>query len=130
MGFNAIITDSGKKCLDEALKATYIREGKEKNKNQGFDLIILDTHLDDIPCLQVAKKIIAGKADQKIIFTSTMPSISVKEDIVNPIGGIDNSQILIKPFHLSDLLSLMEKDNEASNILSMRGSGGDSNQVD
>jgi hypothetical protein len=49
MGYNAIITDSGKKCLDEVLKATYKGEGKDKNKNEGFDLVILDTHLNDIP---------------------------------------------------------------------------------
>jgi CheY-like chemotaxis protein len=116
MGFNAIVTDSGQKCLVEVLKATCGGEGKNKNKNEGFDLIILDTHLNDIPCLQVAKKIIAGKADQKIIFTSTMPSTFVKKDIVNPIGGISNTQILIKPFQLSDLLPLLDKGNKASNI--------------
>jgi len=117
MGFNAIITDGGKKCLDEILKATYKGEEKGKNKkNECFDLIILDTHLDDIPCLQVAKKIIAGKADQKIIFTSTMPCTFVKEYIVDPIGGINSTHILIKPFNLSDLLYLIEKGNKASSI--------------
>jgi CheY-like chemotaxis protein len=115
MGFNAIITDSGQKCLDEVLKATCEGEGKDKEKNECFDLIILDTHLD-IPWVQVAKKIIAGKANQKIIFTSTMPSTFVKEGIVDLIGGINNNQILIKPFQLSDLLSLLDKGNKASNI--------------
>jgi CheY-like chemotaxis protein len=116
MGFNAIITESGQKCLDEVVKATCEGEGKDKNQNEGFDLVILDTHLNDIPCVQVAKKIIAGKADQKIIFTSTMPSTFVKEGIVNPIDSINNNQILIKPFQLSDLLSLLDKGNKASNI--------------
>ena len=109
MGFNAVITDSGKKCLDEILKATYVEAGKNKNKSEGFDIVILDTHLNDIPCSQVAKNIIIGKADQKIVFTSTLPSACVKEDIIDSIGGVDNNQILVKPFNLSDLLSLLDK---------------------
>jgi len=48
-----VITDSGKRCLDEILKITHI----SKNKIQGFDMIILDKHLRDIPCIQVAKEI-------------------------------------------------------------------------
>jgi CheY-like chemotaxis protein len=106
-GLNAIITDSGKKCLDEVLKASYEDAGKNKNRNEGFDIIILDTHLNDIRCSQVAKKIVTGKADQKIIFTSTLPSTYVKEDVIDSISGINNSQILVKPFQLSDLLSLL-----------------------
>jgi len=115
MDFNAIITDSGKRCLDEVLKATYEGEGKDENKSEGFDIIILDTHLYGITCLQVAEKITSEKTDQRIIFTSTMPSTFVKENIVNPIGDNKN-RILIKPFQLSDLLSLLEKGNKASNI--------------
>ena len=45
-----------------------------------------------------------------------MPSTFVKEDIVIPIGGINNDQIPIKPFQLSDLLSLVEKDYKAGDI--------------
>ena len=116
MGFNAVIADSGKKCLDEVLKATCKQAGKNKNKDEGFDIIMLDTHLYDIPCVQVAKKIIIGKADQKFIFTSTLPSACVKEDIVNLIGGTDNNQILIKPFQLSDLLSLLDKGSKAGYV--------------
>jgi CheY-like chemotaxis protein len=109
MGFNAVITDGGKKCLDEILMATYMEAGKNHGTSGGFDIVILDTHLNDIPCSQVAKKIIMGKADQKIVFTSTLPSGCVKEDIIDSIGGVDNNQILVKPFNLSDLLSLLDK---------------------
>jgi response regulator of citrate/malate metabolism len=44
---------------------------KNKNKTQEFDMIILDTHLKDIPYVQVAKEIVNRTLDQRIIFTTT-----------------------------------------------------------
>ena len=81
---------------------------KDKGKTDEFDIIILDTHLKDIPCIQVAKEIANRKLDQQIIFTSTLPSNIIKQDI-DSIGIKNNKGILTKPFRFSDLSSLMGK---------------------
>ena len=66
MAFKEVVsTDSGKKCLDEILKIADIT--KNENNTKVFDLIILDTHIKDIPCIQVAKEIFSRKPDQRII---------------------------------------------------------------
>ena len=107
MGFKEIvITNGGKKCLDEILKSADV--DKDKDKTDGFDIIILDTHLKDIPCIQVAKEIANRKLDQQIIFTSTLPSNIIKQDI-DSIGIKNNKGILTKPFRFSDLSSLIGK---------------------
>jgi DNA-binding response OmpR family regulator len=103
MGFkNIAITDSGKKCLDELLKIT----DTNKNKTHGFGMIIiLDTHLKDIPCIQVAREIVNKRPDQRIIFTTTLPPDSVRQDLYSV--GIENNEILLKPFRFSKILSLI-----------------------
>ncbi len=101
MGFKEIvITNGGKKCLDEILKNADVN--KDKDKTVGFDIIILDTHLKDIPFIQVATKIANAKPDQQIIFTSTLPSDMIKQDI-------DSIGINIIPFGFADLSSLISK---------------------
>src|SRR5436309_1175382 len=107
MGFKEIvITNGGKKCLDEILKSADV--DKDKDKKDGFDIIILHTHLKDIPCIQVAKEIANRKLDQQIIFTSTSPSNIIKQDI-DSIGIKNNKGVLTKPFRFSDLSSLIGK---------------------
>jgi CheY-like chemotaxis protein len=107
MGFKEIvITNGGKKCLDEILKSADV--DKDKDKTDGFDIIILDTHLKDIPCIQVAKEIANTRPDQQIIFTSTLPSDIIRQDI-DSIGIKNNKGILTKPFRFSDLSSLIGK---------------------
>lgn len=105
MGFEIVITDSGKKCLDEILKIADIN----KNNSQEFDMLILDTHLRDINCTQVAKEIVDIKPDQRIIFTTTLPYNIVRQDI-DSIGIKNNNNIkgiLTKPFRFSELSSLI-----------------------
>jgi DNA-binding response OmpR family regulator len=100
---NLAITDSGKKCLDELLKIT----DTNKNKTHGFDMIIiLDTHLKDFPFIQVAREIVNKRPDQRIIFTTTLPPDSVRQDLYS-IGIKNNNEILLKPFRFSKLLSLI-----------------------
>ena len=107
IGFKEIvITNGGKKCLDEILKSSDV--DKDKDKKDRFNLVILDTHLKDIPCIQVAKEIVNTKPDQQIIFTSTLPSEIIEQDI-DSIGIKNNKGILTKPFRFSDLSSLMGK---------------------
>jgi CheY-like chemotaxis protein len=110
MGFKeVVITDSGKECLDEIPTIIAVNKSvnKNKNKTQEFDMIILDTHLKDIPYVQVAKEIVNRTLDQRIIFTTTLPSDRVRQDIDSM--GIKNNknEILTKPFRFSKLLSLI-----------------------
>ncbi len=105
IGFKEIvITNGGKKCLEEILKSSDV--DKDKDKKDRFNLVILDTHLKDIPCIQVAKEIVNTKPDQQIIFTSTLPSEIIEQDI-DSIGIKNNKGILTKPFRFSDLASLI-----------------------
>ena len=53
-------------------------------------MIILDTHLKDIPYVQVAKEIVNRTLDQRIIFTTTLPSDRVRQDIDSM--GIKNNK--------------------------------------
>jgi len=77
------------------------------NKTDEFDVIvILDTHLKDIPSIQVAREIVTRRPNQQIIFTTTMPPENVRQDI-NSIGTKNNNEILVKPFRFSRLLSLI-----------------------
>jgi CheY-like chemotaxis protein len=108
MGFKEVVfADSAKKCLDEIIKITDV--GKNKNNTKEFDMIILDTYLRDIPCIQVAKEIFNRKPDQRIIFTTTLPYDTVRQ-YIESIGiknNDHNNEILIKPFEFSRLCSLI-----------------------
>ena len=101
MGYNDIvITDNGKKCLAEALKIAH---------SQSYHVIVLDSHLNDIPVTQVAKKIIDSKPDQQIIFTTTL----ISDNLNLPFSSNGHSNItetiLTKPFRLSSLSSAIDK---------------------
>ena len=89
---NIIITDSGRKCLEEL----------NKIENISNIIVILDSRIKDIPFVEVAQQILNLKPNTQIIFTTTLPL----EDI-NSMGINNNSKILLKPFKLSELLSLL-----------------------
>jgi CheY-like chemotaxis protein len=101
IGYNDIvITDSGRKCLAEALKIV---------DSRSYHVIVLDTHIKDIPVTQVAKMIIDSKPDQQIIFTTTITSDSLNPSVI-PNGRSNISEtILTKPFKLSSLSSAIDK---------------------
>jgi CheY-like chemotaxis protein len=95
MGFeNILLTDSGRTCFDELPKI----------KNKSNVIIVLDTHLKDIPTVELARQIGNSKPDARIIFTSTFPP-----EVITSMG-INNSDILVKPFRLSELSCLIGSD--------------------
>jgi CheY-like chemotaxis protein len=101
MGYkDIVVTDSGRKCLDEALKITH---------SQPYLVIILDTHLKDIPVTEVAKKIIDRKPNQHIVFTTTLPSDSLSQTFIST--GLNNIKetTITKPFRLSTLSVMIEE---------------------
>ena len=91
---NIIITDSGRKCLEEL--------NKIENISQSNIIVILDSLIKDIPFVEVARQILNRKPGTQIIFTTTLP-----RDDINSMGINNNSKILLKPFWFSDLLSLL-----------------------
>jgi CheY-like chemotaxis protein len=91
---NIIITDSGRKCLEEL--------NKIENISQSNIIVILDSRIKDIPFVEVAQQILNRKPNTQIIFTTTLP-----RDDINLMGTNNNSKILLKPFRLSELLSLL-----------------------
>ena len=101
MGYkDIVITDSGRKCLAEVLKLAH---------SQSYHVIVLDTHLKDIPVTQVAKKIIDKKPDQQIIFTTTLTSDNLNIPSSSNGRRIIRETILTKPFRLSSLSSAIDK---------------------
>jgi CheY-like chemotaxis protein len=101
MGYkDIVITDSGRNCLAEALNIAH---------SQSYHVIILDTHLKDIPVTQVAKKIIDRKPDQQIIFTTTLTSDNLNQPFSSNGRNNITETILTKPFRLSSLSSAIEK---------------------
>jgi DNA-binding response OmpR family regulator len=82
-GLKSILVDTGKKCLDEV-----------RDRPQIFDVIILDTGLNDVRGLDVARKIVitTGYSDQALRREA--------ESI-----GINYENVLLKPFKLSKLWS-------------------------
>ena len=95
-----VITDSGRKCLVEALKLAH---------SHSYHAIILDTHLKDIPVTEVAKQIIDKKSDQQIIFTTTLTSDNLNLPSSSTGRRIMTETILTKPFRLSSLSSAIDK---------------------
>ena len=94
---NILVTDSGSKCIEEF--------DRIRNINQRSNVIvILDSHLKDISFIELAKQIINKRPDQMLILTTTLPS-----KVVNSLNiNIDsNIKVLLKPFKLSKLLSLI-----------------------
>jgi len=100
LGFkNILVTDSGRTCLNELLKS----------ENKSDVIVVLDSHLKDIPIVELAKQIANQKTNNRIIITTTFP-----QDIVSSMGINTNnkSEILTKPFRFSELLTLIRSNTE------------------
>src|SRR5918999_6415538 len=81
IGFkDMVIVDSGRKCIEELVR--YDVETKGSTSFRQDLIVILDTHLKDIPSVEVAKEIINKNLHQKIIFTSTLPSDIVRQETI------------------------------------------------
>ena len=105
LGIFVQILENGKKLL----------EFIENMKNFNFDLIILDTHLSDMPGADVAKKIRNKLPEQRIVFTTTYDSNRMS-GLVEGLG-IQAEDILQKPFLFSNLLSVINAKRNGDMLL-------------
>jgi DNA-binding response OmpR family regulator len=101
-----MVAKNGKKCVE-------IFENQNKNKKQRENdnddvLVILDTHLKDTSNLNVAKEIMNINPQQKMIPTRTSSLKDVKNFVKDVSASIEEDMILIKPFRLSQLLSVIK----------------------
>ena len=71
------------------------------------DIVIIDTHLPDIPGFEVAKQIRDKLPKVRIILTTTYSFNNIK-NIVNSIG-IKCEDVILKPFIFSELISVIEE---------------------
>lgn len=91
-GLDTVLTGDGRTCLDE------IKICKKR-----FDIVILDSNLNDMKGVYLAKKILEWNPDQKIIMTTTQSTDTLERELTSVDIGLEN--ILLKPFRLFQLLS-------------------------
>jgi two-component system, OmpR family, response regulator len=84
-GLEVTIVSTGRKCLDSVFNTV---------DSDGFDTIILDTHLKDISGIKVARKIKQRLPDLRIIITSTTGASA--EEIEHVGVGKDDDSVLQK----------------------------------
>lgn len=98
------MVDSGEACLNRLFKDQNVN-------NNNFDIVIINTHLFDIPGLDIAKEIHKKIPNQMIVIVTT----TSREHIFNgqlDISGIDRECILTIPFRFSDLISLIKSNKK------------------
>ena len=93
------VVENGLDCLEKAIVPS---------SRQDYDLIIIDTHINDASAIHIAKKIIEEKPDQEIVFSSTWSNSTFKSDLQSQSLDPDRYQILEKPFKFSQLLELIK----------------------
>jgi CheY-like chemotaxis protein len=97
VGIDAVIVDDIKKC-SELIFSPF---------DEGFEVVIIDTHLQDTDSsgLELAETIKNTKPDQRIVLTTTSPLTEISSKVTSI--GIDKEDVLVKPFTLSTLTSLI-----------------------
>jgi CheY-like chemotaxis protein len=76
--------------------------------DEGFEVVIIDTHLQNSSsssAIELAKTIKNAIPDQRIVITTTSPLTDVSSKMTSL--GIAGEDVLIKPFSLSTLLSII-----------------------
>jgi CheY-like chemotaxis protein len=97
-GVNAVIVDDIRKCSEQIFSPS----------DEGFEVVIIDTHLQNniSSAIELAKTIKNAIPDQRIVVTTTSPLTEVGSKMTSL--GISKEDLLVKPFALSRLLSLIQ----------------------
>ena len=98
------VVQNGNKCL-EIIDSS--KEDNNENNNNDYDIFIVDTHLHDISGFEVARKISDRLPHKRIILTTTY-SLDNICSMIDSIG-IKSQDVLFKPFHYSDLVSILKE---------------------
>lgn len=100
LGLKLEIVDGGKACLNSFAKNT-------NTKTNNYDLVIINTHLYDIPGLDIAKEIHRKNPKQRIVITTTSSIEHLDKEHLDVVG-IDHGDILTIPFRFSNMISLLK----------------------
>ena len=97
VGIDAVIVNDVKKCLELIFSMS----------DEVFEVVIIDTQLQDShsSAIELAKTIKNTKPDQRIILTTTSPLTEIRSKVTSL--GIDKEDVLVKPFALSTLSSII-----------------------
>jgi DNA-binding response OmpR family regulator len=99
LGLNLEIVDGGDACLNRFTKNT-------STNTNNYDFVIINTHLYDIPGLDIAKEIRRKNPKQRIVITTTSSKEHLAKEHLDL--GIDHGDILTIPFRFSNLTSLLK----------------------
>ena len=96
-GVDAVIVDNMRKCSEQIFSTS----------DEGFEVVVIDTHLQNgsSSAIELAKTIKNAVPDQRIVITTTSPLTEVSSKVTSL--GIAKEDVLVKPFALSTLLSIM-----------------------
>jgi CheY-like chemotaxis protein len=100
-GIDVVIVEDIKKCSEQIFSPS----------NEGFDVVIIDMHLqnsssnNNSQAIELVKAVKNAIPNQRIIITSTSPLTEVKGKMTSL--GITEQDVLIKPFSLLTLLSII-----------------------
>ena len=100
LGLKLEIVNSGDACLNLFTKNT-------NTKTDNYDFVIINTHLWDMPGLDVAKEIHKKNPKQRIVITTTSSKEHLAKEHLDFVG-IDHGDILTIPFRFSNMISLLK----------------------
>jgi len=85
----------------------YLDDNKSSKKKK-YDVILLDTHLDNLSGLIVANEIRKRNSHQRIMIMSTTPKEQLPYELIKS-AKVNESDLFTKPFRLSELLCSIER---------------------
>ena len=88
-------------------------DNNENNKNNDYDIFIVDGHLRDISGFEVARKIRDRLPYKRIILTTTYSLDNIRS-MIDSIG-LKSQDVLFKPFSYSDLVFILKESAKSCN---------------
>lgn len=83
-------------------------DNNKSNKKKKYDVVLLDTHLDNLSGLIVANEIRKRNSRQRIMIMSTTPKDQLPYKLIKS-AKVHESDVFTKPFRLSELLCSIER---------------------
>lgn len=90
-----LIVGDAKDCLVQALMSG------------DFDVVIIDTHLKDFDGIEIARKILEEKPEQRVVLTTTQDPDMILSRLGSEALDANATAVLVKPFKFSELLSVL-----------------------